>query len=128
MAFVFLWSAVPAFSAPLPAPSELCLISKDGVDGFRLLLENKGTIGDTEYFEVIGSWVNDNCGCSSLINGSAHRQGKKKLHLGYTQVFDVDGPGDGGTVIQLGFDISYNLKKEKATASFLELHQEGGAD
>ena len=121
LAFLFLYSAGPAFSAPLPVPSELCLISKDGADGFRLLLENKGTIGDTEYFGVIGSWMNDDCGCASLITGSAHREGKKKLHLGFTQVIDEGGPGVGDTMVQLSFDISYNLKKEKATMSYLVL-------
>ena len=121
LAFVFLYSAVPAFSAPLPVPSTLCLESDGGEETFSLFLETKGEIGDVEYFDVTGSWVDYACvgACVSLIGGSAHRKGRKKLHLGLTGAFDDgSGPGGGGTMYQTSFDITWNLKKEKGDYSY----------
>ena len=130
LAFVFLWSAVPAFSAPLPVPSTLCLESDGGEETFSLFLETKGEIGDVEYFDVTGSWVDYACvgACVSLIGGSAHRKGRKKLHLGLTGAFDQEGPGGGSTMFQLGFDITWNLKKEKGDLSRSLLSDGGGAE
>ena len=74
------------------------------------------------YFKVTGSWVDGACGCESLIGGSAHRNGRKKLHLGLTGAADADGPGGGAGTHQAGYDVRYNLKKEKGASSYLYLY------
>ena len=137
LAFVFLWSAVPAFSVPVP--SELCLRVGPYSDSFRVILNSEGMIGSVEYFRVTGSyvwpayaregsrWVNGggrNGGGGSLLKGSAHRQGKKLLHLGLTGTFDAYGPGSGGDTYQLGYDVRYHLKKKKGTMSYSYLSDE----
>ena len=119
LAFVFLWSAVPAFSAPLPVPSSLCLQSDNYIGNLRLILESKGKIGGVEYFDVTGSMSSENIG--SLLKGSAHHRHKKILHLGLTGAFDLAGPGDGGGIYQVGYDVRYNLFKEKGALSYLYL-------
>ena len=138
LAFVFLYSAVPAFSAPLPVPSELCLRVGPYPDNFRVILNSEGMIGSVEYFRVTGSyvwadamegsrWVNGggrNGGGGSLLKGSAHRQGKKLLHLGLTGTFDAYGPGSGGMMLQVGYDVRYHLKKKKGTMSYSYLSDE----
>ena len=118
LAFVFLWSAVPAFSVPVP--STLCLQwSSHPSSTLRLLLESKGKIGGVEYFDVTGSyaWVDG----GFLLKGSAHRQGKKVLHLGLTGTYDGWGPGGGGLTSLESFDVRYNLKREKGVSSWLSL-------
>ena len=122
LAFVFLYSAVPAFSVPVP--STLCLrVMVDGggvgTESIRLILNSEGKIGSVEYFRVTGSWVWDEG--SELLTGSGHRQGKKVLHLGLTGTVDVDGPGGGGITYHQSYDIKYNLKKEKGVSSVLFL-------
>jgi hypothetical protein len=121
LAFVFLWSAVPAFSVPVP--SELCLLGSEP-EFFALILETKGEIGDVEFFDVSGWWMHGGCECISLIKGGAHRRNRKKLHLGLTGVFDEGGPGGGGDIYQAGFDVSYNLKKEKGDYSYIYIWDE----
>ena len=116
LAFVFLYSAVPAFSADQPVPSELCLLGSEP-EFFALLLESKGKLGDLEFFDVSGWWTHV-FGGSSLIKGSAHRKGRKKLHLGLTGTFDAYGPGSGGDTYQLGYDVRYNVKREKGSYSY----------
>ena len=142
LAFVFLYSAVPAFSAPLPVPSELCLRVGPYPDNFRVILNSEGMIGSVEYFRVTGSyvwadamegsrWVNGggrNGGGGSLLKGSAHRQGKKLLHLGLSMTSDEGGPGVGDTVVQVGVDVLYHLKREKGVMSYIGLGEEMAED
>ena len=122
LAFVFLYSAVPAFSADQPVPSELCLLGSEP-EFFALILETNGEIGDVEFFDVSGWWTYA-FGGSSLIKGSAHRNGRKKLHLGLTGAFDEDGPGGGGVIFKQNFDVSYNLKREKGDYSYFVIADE----
>ena len=124
LAFVFLYSAVPAFSVPVP--STLCLYVGDskGPESIRLILNSEGKIGNVEYFRVSGSWVWDEG--EDLLTGSAHRQGRKVLHLGLTGAFDEDGPGGGGVIYKQNFDVSYNLKQEKGPYSYFYIVDGGG--
>ena len=124
LAFVFLWSAVPAFSVPVP--SELCLYRGDskGPQSIRLILNSEGKIGSVEYFRVTGSWVWDEG--SELLTGSGHRQGKKVLHLGLTGTYDAVGPGGGDDLYFDGLDVRYNLKKGRGVWSWISLAEDGG--
>ena len=119
LAFVFLYSAVPAFSAPRPVPKRLCWVfAYDDNVSWRLLPESKGKIRGVEYFDVTGSFSFP--GGDFLLNGSAHRKGKNVLHLGLTGTFDVYGPGGGGDMIQFGLDVLYNLKTKEGEMSFMD--------
>ena len=125
LAFVFLYSAVPAFSVPVP--STLCLrVMFDGgsvgTESIRLILNSEGKIGSVEYFRVTGSWVWDEG--SELLTGSGHRQGKKVLHLGLTGAFDEDGPGGGDYIYLDGLDVRYNLKKGKGVWSLIYISED----
>ena len=119
LAFVFLWSAVPAFSAPKPVPSILCLEWDSYSDNIRLILKSEGKIEGVEYFRATGSHVADSR--ASVIKGSAHRSGRKVLHLSLTGGFDDDGPGSGGGMFQSSHDVRYNLAREKGAVSWLYL-------
>ena len=101
----------------------MCLQWDSQDDNFRLLLESKGKIGDVEHFDVTASSVSQSD--SFLLNGSAHRHHRKKLHLGLTGTWDDDGPaGAGSTAILLGYDVSYNPKKEKGVSSYINIEVE----
>ena len=120
LAFVFLYSAVPAFSVPVP--STLCL--SVGTESIRLILNSEGKIGSVEYFRVTGSWVWDEG--SELLTGSGHRQGKKVLHLGLTGALDEEGPGGGDYIYLDGLDVRYNLKKGRGVWSWISLTEGDG--
>ena len=117
LAFVFLYNAVPAFSAPRPVPKRLCWLFDDDYLSIRLLPESKGKIRGVEYFDMTGSFSFP--GWGFLLNGSAHRKGKNVLHLGFTGTFDLDGPGGGGDMLQFGFDVLYNLKTKEGEMSLM---------
>ena len=121
LAFVFLYSAVPAFSAPRPVPKRLCWLFDDDYLSIRLLPESKGKIRGVEYFDMTGSFSFPGNGQGDfLLNGSAHRKGKNVLHLGLTGTFDVYGPGGGDHMIHVGFDGLYNLKTKEGVMSFMD--------
>ena len=124
LAFVCLWSAVPAFSTPLPVPSELCLqVSDYEGENIRLILNSEGMIGNVEYFRVSGSYVWDEG--AELLTGSAHRKSRRALHFGFTGTYDEGGPGAGYDTTLEGYDMRYNLKKGQGVWSIVYIWDEG---
>ena len=120
LAFVFLYSAVPAFSKPVP--SELCLELPGGHEYFALILESKGTVADVEYWEVNGT----HDGLFSIV-GTAKRLNKRMIEMAFGGAADVNvfGPGDGYLFLNTAIHLDYHLKKKTGNMSYLYLQKEG---
>ena len=119
LAFVFLYSAVPAFSVPIPVPENLCLQwDTYDSDTTRLSLESKGKVAGVEHFEVTGTHISAYIfpvtGTAIRHNNRVMRQ-KKQIDISISGHASWDGPGD---MTKVWVEIRYHLKKKKGKLSY----------